>query len=233
MPVTNRESVACRALVGIHLTRARSTAWASALAVAAMSSIDILRHGLSVDTTVPWLLGASLTIPLAPGFSIIREKTDGSLRYFSSLPVSGRVHAVARAATSALTSVIAAGVAAIAVALKFPASSPAIVVATFAASWLGLSAISLAIVAVQLRVSVGQAAKRIVLGMGAVVVGLQLIGAAQERGAFDHLKERLFTQEGLLVVSITFWLLLGAVFAASMRSIAKTSVTYRAEPSTP
>lgn len=80
MPIANREVVACRALIGIHLTRARSTAWASALAVIAMSSIDVLRHGFSVDTTLPWLLGASLTIPLSPGLSIIREKTDGSLR---------------------------------------------------------------------------------------------------------------------------------------------------------
>ena len=165
-------------------------------------------------------LAAALAIP------IVALVVAGSM-------LRGEGHRRRMMAIAASLVVLVVGVSAIAVALKFPASSPAIVVATFAASWLGLSAISLAIVAVQLRVSVGQAAKRIVLGMGAVVVGLQLIGAAQERGAFDHLKERLFTQEGLLVVSITFWLLLGAVFAASMRSIAKTSVTYRAEPSTP
>lgn len=123
--------------------------------------------------------------------------------------------------------------AAIAIVLKFPGSTLAIVVATFAAAWVGLSAISLAIVAVQLRVTVGQAAKRIVLGMAAVGVSLQVLGAAAERGAFDHLKAMLYTREGLIVVSIASWILLGAVFAASMQSIAKTSVTYRAEPSTP
>jgi hypothetical protein len=198
-----------------------------------MASIDILRHGLSIDTTIPWFLGASIMIPLAPGFAIIKEKSDGSLRYFSSLPVRGQVHAMARLATSIASSLLAACVAALAVALTFPIHSPAIVVGTFASILLGLTSVSLAIVAVQLRVSVGQGARRIVYGMGATVVGIQLFSVAQDRGLLDQARTMLFTREGMIVSSIALWALLGTVAAISIRSIARSSVSYRSEPVVP
>lgn len=233
MSIADRDVRACRALATIHLTRVKGTAWASAIAVLVMASIDIVRHGLSIDTTIPWLLGASIMIPLAPGFAIIKEKSDGSLRYYSSLPVRGQVHAMARVVTSIATSLLAACVATLAVSLTFPTHSPVIVLGTFASTLLGLTSVSLAIVAMQLRVSVGQGAKRIVYGMSATVVGMQLFSVAQDRGLLERAKPMLFTREGMIVSGIAFGVLIGTVAAISIRSIARSSVSYKSEPAAP
>ena len=92
-------------LVRLHLSRTVKPMWKLGLGVGAVVLIPVVfGGGLNPDMTVG--LGAVFLIylPCNLALNMTQEKIDGTLRFLSSLPVTGREHAAGRAlATAALT----------------------------------------------------------------------------------------------------------------------------------
>lgn len=89
-------------LFGLHLHRTVKPMWKLGLATVGVVMIPVfLGGGLNPDMTVA--LGAVflLYLPSSLALNMTQEKIDGSLRFLSSLPVTGREHAASRALAAA------------------------------------------------------------------------------------------------------------------------------------
>lgn len=89
-------------LFRLHLYRTVKPLWKLGLATVGVVMIPVfLGDGLNPDMTVG--LGAVFLIylPCSLALNMTQEKIDGSLRFLSSLPVTGREHAASRALAAA------------------------------------------------------------------------------------------------------------------------------------
>jgi hypothetical protein len=220
-------------LATLHLSRLRRPLVAVLVSVPVMIALSVLRHGWSVDATLPWLLGVSLILPFAPGITLVKEKADGSLRYYASLPVSGESHAFARALVSLLLALLPGLVVGLATRSLMPAENGALPWAAGIGAATCLFALSLALLAFQMKASIGEAATYMVYAMLGIGLGVGVIGKvaslAVERGWLASLLPILHTRTGLAAASGVLWLVCATAGVVAFRSIARTSVRYRGE----
>lgn len=217
-------------LVRVHMSRVRRPLLSAVVGIGAMAALGASRHGWSFESLLPWALGIALIAPIFPAFSLVREKSDGSLRYFASLPVAGAHHAWARTIVSALLGLPGGLLVAVTVHTMKPSLPSAVPIVGGIGVWLGATAISLALVAMQFRARIGQAAT---YGLYAVIGWIaiaKIIGVAAEEGWLNPLRGLLTTAGGLLAISVGVWVAIGAVGYVAFRSIARSSVSYRGEP---
>lgn len=218
------------ALVLLHLSRLHRPLVAMATGMVVLSAIDIIKHGVGVDSILPWVLGGSVMMPLAPVFTLVREKADGSLRYLASLPVSGEQHALARLTVAAIVSVPPALTIAAAVHMTMTAAGFGFSVAAFIGVWLTLTAISLVLLTLQLKAPIGQAATYAIYAMVGFLVLARGVQSAHERGWFDGLLSFASTRAGIVSASALLWTIVGLLGWIAFRAIARDSITYRGEP---
>lgn len=216
-------------LASLHLSRLRRPLVATLVGLSAVVAVSVARHGWSIDSVVPWVLGVMLILPLAPGFTLVKEKADGSLRYYASLPVSGESHAVARTLVSLLLTVPAGVMLGVSMRWLIPVASGALPWAAGVGAAICLTTLSLALLAVQMKAPIGEAATYMVYAM----LGFGVIGKAAsfavDRGWLASLRPILQTRSGLAVASAVLWVLCAAAGIAAFRSIERTSVRYRGE----
>lgn len=92
-------------LTRLHLHRTVKPMWKLGLATIGVVMIPVfLGGGLNPDMTVAFGAVFLMYLPCNLALNMTQEKIDGSLRFLSSLPVTGREHAASRVlATAALT----------------------------------------------------------------------------------------------------------------------------------
>lgn len=220
---------AIRALVGIHFSRVRRLLFSIVVLVASATGLGVAREGWSIDSTLPWILGACMVLPVTPGFSMVREKIDGSLRYFASLPVSGKEHAMARAIVSVLLCLPIAVLGTVYLYAKVPSVGAAATGLTFVGSLLMTTAISLALVSMQYKVPTGRAANYALYAIIGILFGSRGLAFLVELDAMRRVRAALATPAGLSILSLLLWASMAAVAWFSFKSLAKSAVTYREE----
>lgn len=226
-------SHAIRALVGIHFSRLRSAVFATLVTIAVLTALSIVTKGWSVDATVPWLAGGSLMLPLAPAFSVVKEKLDGSLRYLASLPVTGRDQALARMIVALILSFPGALLVSVGVHFKVAGVGPAVIATAFTGSLLMMVTASLALLALQIKARPGHAMTYVIYAFVSLLLVFRGLGYASEAGWLTGIREFASSPAGLAVGSLALWALAFAAGWLSFRSIAKSTVTYRGEPADP
>ena len=92
-------------LFRLHLSRTVKPMWKLGLGVVAVVLIPVVfGDGLNPDMTVAFGAVFLIYLPCNLPLNMTQEKIDGTLRFLSSLPVTGREHAASRVlATAALT----------------------------------------------------------------------------------------------------------------------------------
>lgn len=218
---------AIRALVGIHLSRLRRSLVASVVMVVVMAGLQVMRKGWSVDTTLPWLLGAYVMLPLAPVLSLVREKMDGSLRYFASLPVSGRDHAISRTIVAMLVSIPGAAITAILFYLKLPGIGVTVAAFVFLAGAFLLTAGQLALLALQYKAETGRSMTYAVYGTLGMIGTAQVLWLLDRFEFFRRIEAGVLTPAGLSILSVLLWISMAAIAWFSFNSLAKSTVSYR------
>lgn len=219
-----------RTLVVLHLSRLRRPVVAMLTGMIVLSSIDIAKHGVRVDSILPWLLGGTMIMPLAPAFTMVREKADGSLRYLASLPVPGQLHAVARITVAAIMSFAPASLTGVALHLMMAAPILALSMAAFIGTWVILTVISLLLLTAQLKARIGDAATYAMYALVGLLGLTQAVAFGHERGWFDGAVAFAVTGAGITLASILTWTVMSLLGWLAFRSIASTSVSYRGEP---
>lgn len=221
---------AVAALVRLHLIRIRRLAMTNLIMFTAATALDIVRHGLSFDSAMPWFLGSAILFPISPGFMIAREKMDGSLRYFASLPVSAAQHATARAVVAFASTLPA--VAMIAIGLVAGPSHFPLLFAAVAGIGAGvaLGAGSLALLASQILIRPGDGLKYMLWILFGFFIVVKMMKFASEHGGLDIAASFLKTVPGLAASSALLWVGMAFVAWASLRAIGVRTVAYRGEP---
>jgi hypothetical protein len=226
--MTAKEWRHARTLAGVYASRLRRPYLSMGGAVLVLVMIDVSRHGVRFDDLLPWVLGGAMVMPFAPGFTLVREKTDGSLRYFASLPVTGRAHSLARLLVSAVTALPGALLAAVALAMRLE-SSVQVAVAAGAAIWAALTAASLGLLALSLRAKVGQAMVFAIYAIVGSMAVMRALAFAKERGWLEPLRAMIANPAGLAALSGLVWVAIAIAGFVALKSISNNTSAYRGE----
>ena len=213
-------------LASIHMRRMWRQLALIAATILLLASLDLVKHGVRPDSQLGWFLGGTLMVPFMQGMLIIREKTDGSLRFFATLPIAGAEHAAGRAVVALLLSLPAASVAFVGVRLNGHGLSLSAAIAIGLAATVVWAVLALGLTAMQLRTRIGTGARTaLLLFTGIIVIG-QVAPSVIDTGAFGRLRALLLTRDGLAAVSILVWMALAVCGWWSIRTIARIRESY-------
>ncbi len=216
-------------LARLFLSRLGRQLGAVLVAVGAMATVDIARHGVHLMSLVAWGLGGALMVPPMQAVVVVRDKMDGSLRFLASLPVAGAEHVAARTLAAAVLGFPAFVLGLIGLSAGAPAFSPSQDVAIAFTSWIALTVISVAFTAVQMRTRVGDGIRLAMFGFAAIVIGARVLSSATSGGRFATWRAILFTERGFALASVLVWILIGAAAWWAARTIARISESYEGD----
>lgn len=229
-PRDQRAARIVRALVALQFSRMYKPLRMTVVTIIVLSAIDVAKKGLSIDTTVPWALGGLMMAPLIPCFLLIKERGDGSLRYLASLPVDEELHGIARSTAAFLLSVLPAGLSAYALYVHVPGVTPVAMVLTAIVFALALTAVSVCILAIQLKREMGEGFVLVFWIFPAAALAGYVIEFAAGRGWLAWGRAVLSSPAGLMGISAVLWAALAVAGVMAARSIGRTTVHYRGEP---
>lgn len=220
---------AVRALVGLHLSRLWKPTLTLVGASLAMVALNSIRHPLTVDNVLPWLLIVGIGSPTSVAMAVGREKMDGTFRYYASLPVTAAEHALARACAVVLLALPLGIVVAIIMA------GPMVGLPALFAGVAGLGAValittmSLVLLATTIMFHPGQAMSYISFAFMGVFALFTVSDYLGIHGAGAFFIRLLKTPSGLAMLSATLWVMMGAVAFVAFRIIGSKTVSYRGE----
>ncbi len=218
------------ALVALQFSRMYGPLRVLLIMTVVLVGLDVTRHGFSPDTTLPWVLGSFVMAPLIPNFVLFKERSDGSLRYVASLPVSEADHGLSRAMSAFLMSLPSAAVAAYALHTEIAELAPLAIALCGVVIALATTAASLCLFALQLSVEMGQGLVRVLYVLPVFVASGYVIDFAREHGWLVPLRNGLSSPTALAALSLGIWAGLGIAAYQATRSIGRRTVRYRGEP---
>lgn len=188
-----------------------------------------MRKGFTLAVLGDAALGAAIMLPLIGSGTVVRSKSDGSLRFLAGLPVRGSDHAWAWIALCAILSVPAAFCASVVMAFSSLHLEGVRLLVSFLGFWGLASTFSLCVVAIQLSVAPGRAASVFVIAICTLIVALQLIDVFQEKLGFS-LVSTVESQWLFPLLSTVFYLFVGAACMIAFRRVAFVSCTFVGDP---
>lgn len=231
-PVEFRAS-AVLALARMLLSRLRPVAVNVAVAITVLVALDAVRGGVTASDALAWALGGSLMLPLGPILGVVREKSDGSLRFLATLPISGAEHAAARALATFGASVPSAVAIALLVTVEASALPASYALLSGVLGALLLTGAALALTAVQLQTPIGRGLSAAMLWFVGFVVGVQGLGAAWEYLDLPRVGVLLASRRAMALISLGAWMAAAALVAVGMQRIANYAPRYRGESAAP
>jgi hypothetical protein len=219
-----------RTLAGLFVSRMARQIGAVAVALSVLVAIDLLKNGFRPSSLLGWFFGAAIMIPPMQGFVVARDKMDGTLHFLASLPIAGREHVAARVLVGAVFAIPALVLTVIGLHANVPQFSLAQDLLMGVAVWAGLTIVSLALIALQLRTTFGNGVRvMIYLFLAFIIAGRVLSGAAKD-GRFSAMRDWVLTATGLALASLAFWMMMTLLAGWAGRTIARISESYEGEP---
>ncbi|HVZ47980.1 MAG TPA: hypothetical protein VG916_04305 [Gemmatimonadaceae bacterium] len=221
---------AVAALFRLHLLRLRRTAVTLVVTSCALAALYAVQHPVTVDSMLPWFLGGAGVLPMAPALLMAREKADGSLRYFASLPVTPGDHASARALTVFLLTLPAGAIVMLAM-RQPPLSLPAgLAGMAGAGACVAMAGLGLVLLAVQIALPPGEGFRYLLYTFVAFLGVMQVAGFVGKLGVADIAMRVLRTPTGLGALSAALWIAMGVAIWAALKVIGTKTVAYRGDP---
>jgi hypothetical protein len=219
-----------RALTRIFAGRLTRQLGAVATTVVVLSGLDIVKHGVRPSSLITWLIAGAIMMPPMQGIVVVRDKMDGTLRFLASLPVAGAEHVAARLAGGALFAIPALILAPIGLRANAPQFSMAQDIMIGIGLWMALVAGSLALVALQLRTTVGEGVRAAMfLFIGLIILG-RIVSSVSASERFAGMRASLRSPIGFAALSLLLWVVVAAITWWACRTVARISESYQGEP---
>jgi hypothetical protein len=221
------------ALAGVLLARVRRAVVSVTIAAVALIALDVAKNGVEIESILAWTLGGAVMLPLAPALSLVREKADGSLRFFAWLPVEGAEHVLARGAVAIILSLPAAIVGGLTASVMLAGVSPALALSMGVGTCVVLSTASFVMTAFQLRAPIGRGPATAAVSLLVMIAVMRLLTAVLDESDLSRFIAFVVTPAGMALVTTLGWGLVGLSATFAARVIGMESQRYSGEVAQP